>query len=255
MTTLVLKIIACVTMLIDHLTACLYDVARVVPVNHQTEWIYQILRGIGRMAFPVYCFFLIQGVIHTKSKWRYIVRIGIFALISEIPFDLALQGNWFVTRYQNVDFTLLFGLSAVMFLQWASRWKGNLKILGYVLFAAITVGLGILANRLRVDYGMGGVFQIAIMGLLTVPLDEIRPGLSQSVWFRVTVCAIAIFVCSFVSRNSFELLALAALPFLALYNGKPGPKNKLTKWGGYLFYPVHLAVLAMILVVPRLMGW
>ena len=142
-----------------------------------------------------------------------------------------------------------------MFLQWASRWKGNLKILGYVLFAAITVGLGILANRLRVDYGMGGVFQIAIMGLLTVPLDEIRPGLSQSVWFRVTVCAIAIFVCSIVSRNSFELLALAALPFLALYNGKPGPKNKLTKWGGYLFYPVHLAVLAMILVVPRLMGW
>lgn len=264
MTTFVLKVIACVTMLIDHTAVSLFDVSGLVPQTTETRLLYLVLRGIGRIAFPIFCFLIVQGAIHTRNKGRYLARIGFFALISEIPFNLALNGrlfewnsagaNWLANTHQNVDFTLFFGLLTVILMQWSGRRKGGFRLLGYILSAIAGAGLGLLARFFHTDYGLGGVLQIAMMGILVLPLDELRPGLSNSPMFRAILSAAAILVCSVVLRSDFELIALLSVPFIALYNEKPGPKTRLTKWGGYLFYPVHLTVLAWIFTVPGLIG-
>ena len=92
-----LKMIAITTMLIDHVGAVL------LPQ-------YPILRIIGRIAFPIFCFLLVEGFMHTHDVIRYMTRIGLFALISEIPFDLLFYGRILDGTHQNVFFTLFIGL-------------------------------------------------------------------------------------------------------------------------------------------------
>ena len=282
MSTFVLKLIAFGSMLIDHFAVCFFDVAKVVVRTKATQPLYLLLRGIGRLAFPIFGFLIVQGLIHTRSKWRYAARLGSFALISEIPFNVALFGiktfvelpkmqtgvlfsfsgealhNWvylFSKTHQNVDFTLLFGLLSVALLIVVSRWHGKKRIFGLILSAAAAAGLGFFAKWFHTDYNMGGVFMITVMGVLTLPIDEFRPGLKDHWIFRSTVVTAAILLLCLVSQNRFELWALCSVPFIALYNGKPGPKTRFTKWGSYCFYPLHLTVLALIFVVPKILAW
>ena len=281
MTTFALKMIAYGSMLVDHITACVFDVAHLVPSTPGTEVLYQILRGVGRLAFPIFCFLLIQGTIHTHSKPRYALRIGIFALLSEVPFNLALRGTFlqwkpadidfsalfqfrsdtleawnsiFAGTNQNVDFTLLFGLLAVFALLRFSRWAKEKRFFGYLLALVIAGLMALLAGFFKTDYGIAGVVQIAVFGILALPLDEIVPGLSGNRWFRGIVIAGGILACCATANSSFELIALTSVPFIMLYNGKEGPKNHLTKWGCYLFYPVHLAAIGCIFVLPGMLG-
>ena len=256
MTTFVLKIVAEITMLIDHVTASYYEQSGLVTLTRANYYFpYLFLRGVGRIAFPIFCFLIVEGLVHTKSKWRYALRLFIFALLSEIPFNLALFGKFFDLAHQNVDLTLLLGFSAVLGIMLANRLKGWWRALGYFGATVAAAGMAAIACLLKTDYGAGGVLQIFIMGFLTLPLDEIRPGLSKNRWLRGAIYALAIVSMCIFMKNEFEAIALASVPFVVLYNGKPGPKNRLTKWGSYLFYPVHLAVLALIFVVPRLAGW
>ena len=149
MTAFTLKLIAFLTMLIDHATACLVDVARIGNVSNT---LYFTLRGIGRIAFPIFCFLIVEGAVHTKSKWRYALRILIFAFISEIPFDVALFGSFIKLSAQNVDFTLLIGLGVVCYMMWAATWKGKLCYLG-LASTVLVVGAGaLLAKFLCTDY-------------------------------------------------------------------------------------------------------
>ena len=98
-----LKMIAITTMLIDHVGAVL------LPQ-------YPILRIIGRIAFPIFCFLLVEGFMHTHDVIRYMTRIGLFALISEIPFDLLFYGRILDGTHQNVFFTLFIGLVMLYYL-------------------------------------------------------------------------------------------------------------------------------------------
>ena len=131
-----LKIIAMVCMLIDHTAAVLFDrilISRGLlnAVNASdggasflstgnTAVIYyadMIMRAIGRISFPIFCFLLIEGFMHTHDVKKYALNLGIFALVSEIPFDLAFAGKPFYLNYQNVFFTLFIGLVMMIFLQ------------------------------------------------------------------------------------------------------------------------------------------
>lgn len=85
----VLKWIAVVTMVIDHFAASVYWL-----LPRYDFGVYNIMRKIGRIAFPIYCFLLVEGFFHTRSRARYLRNCFLFALVSEIPFDMAILGRW-----------------------------------------------------------------------------------------------------------------------------------------------------------------
>ena len=149
-----LKMIAIVTMLIDHIGAAV--LARLLMVNglgelNQTNtdaimqwlsangalyWTYTIMRMIGRVAFPIFCFLLVEGFLHTHDVKKYAMRLGLFALLSEIPFDLAFSSKILEFNYQNVFFTLFIGLLTMIAYraveekeEWGQAWKVILYIL------------------------------------------------------------------------------------------------------------------------------
>ena len=104
-----LKIIEMVTMLIDHIGAAV--LARMIIAGNADLYdAYRTLRMIGRIAFPIFCFLLIEGFQHTKNAKKYAERLFLFAAISEIPFDLAFSAKVLEFQYQNV------------FLHWQSGW-------------------------------------------------------------------------------------------------------------------------------------
>ena len=121
---LTLKMIAIATMLIDHIAAVvirdMYSFVDEDGVYVFTNAIaydaYSLMRLIGRMAFPLFCFMLVQGFYHTKSKGKYSLKLVVFAVISEIPYDLALNGKLFSFTENNVMWTLLLGLLTIWLL-------------------------------------------------------------------------------------------------------------------------------------------
>ena len=165
-----LKWIAVLVMAVDHLGAGLLE-AYVLnawgdsPLGGRflEQWdeilaVDQVLRYIGRPAFPIFCFLLVQGFLHTHDVKRYAVRLGIFALISEVPFDLALHIQPFYPQKQNVFFTLLIGLLVIWFLK---THKNTLPFRAVGLLAGAA-----LAELLHTDYGAFGVALIVLLYLL-----------------------------------------------------------------------------------------
>lgn len=253
-----LKIVAFTTMFIDHLAVTLYQTAKVFPLFSEEgvlSPVYLSMRIIGRVAFPIFCFTLVEGVKYSRNRGRYAARLLIFFALSEIPFDIALQGSVFEPEYQNVLLTLLLGMLALWFLvRVRDSWrKPGLRILGYVLYAGLIVGLGYLAKFLRTDYDLGGIVVIGIMGLQLLPLDRIRPGLAEHWALRGVLATAAMIALTLILHREgymdLEQYGLFAVPFICLYNGRLGPRNKLIKWAGYAFYPGHLALLALIFVI------
>ena len=122
-----LKIVAMVAMLIDHIGGVVISrmlmstglnaldstntdaVMEWVSVNSDVYGAYVLCRMIGRIAFPIFCFLLVEGFIHTSDVKKYAIRLGAFALLSEVPFDLAFQSKILEFAYQNVFFTLFIG--------------------------------------------------------------------------------------------------------------------------------------------------
>lgn len=198
-----LKWIAMLTMIIDHTGMVLFPQ-------------YMILRIIGRMAFPIYCFLLVEGAVHTSDKKRYLVRLLIFALISEIPFDLICTGKIWSLSGQNVFFTLVIGLTAIYLLQ--SRLK---KGYSYVLIVVLLL----LAEYTNMDYGGAGIIFILIFYMFREQLWQ------KSLLFT----AADIFL--YGGIQNYAVLSL--LPILC-YNGKRGSEMK---YFFYFIYPVHLLIL------------
>ena len=110
-----LKLLAIITMFIDHVGAAV--LARMIIMGNNTELLYKVyltMRTIGRIAFPIFCFLLIEGFEHTRDRKKYALRLLAFAAISEIPFDLAFNSKVLEFGYQNVFFTLFIGLVTIM---------------------------------------------------------------------------------------------------------------------------------------------
>ncbi len=223
----VLKWVAIGIMAIDHLGAVILE-AYVLnawggsPLGSRfaANWneIYQfdkILRGIGRLAFPMFCFLLVEGFVHTKNIAKYAIWLGIFALLSEIPFDFALHITPWYWEHQNVYFTLLLGLFTLYAIQYFQKTP-------LMQIAVALVGM-CLAEVLHVDYGDFGV-------LLMVTLYVFRP-------WRLLQCIAGAALCA------WEHTAVLAYLLLFFYNGTRG---RQPKWFFYWFYPVHLIVYILI---------
>lgn len=202
--TFTLKVIAIATMLIDHIGYCFFP---------ELDW----MRIVGRMAFPIFCFLLVEGFFHTHDAKKYMIRLGLFALISEIPFDLCF--SWGIDwGSQNVFFALLIGFYW-MYLDHQETQPVK-RILGAV--AAM-----LLADLLRVDYGSLGVVTIMIFYLLR-----------QN---RLLSCGLNAILQLF--SGTIQRFAGFAGVFILLYNEKKGPG---LKYLFYVFYPLHLIVFYII---------
>lgn len=208
-----LKLIACLTMLLDHMGFVFFP---------QNLW----LRIIGRMAFPIYCFLLAEGAYYTKNPGQYALRLLIGLLLAEIPFDLALFGR-ISFAHQSVMFTLLLAFLAIQALIHCS---GPMRLLALIPIIA--------AELLRTDYGAMGVI-LVLLFFITRNLEE--KGLLQAL--GLLGLGFSVFQTSFIQ----PLAVLAMIP-ISLHSGEKVSRSKALQWGFYLFYPVHLLVLWLIAV-------
>ncbi len=283
-----LKNIAIITMLIDHVAAALvlralYFVdtssSFVTSQNYNTWYmIYTVMRGIGRMAFPVFCFFIVEGFRHTRSVPKYALRLFIFALISEVPFDVALFHRWFYWNYNNVYFTLLLGLLAIWGMDFLEQKlqevleKSGHRGQARSFARGNSAGQG--KNKSKSLYGKKWASEIAkaddslqkkykfvqITGNLAIALTAMLVAeyvlctdygavgvLTILIIYLmrekpVTGFAVAVVFLGLFS-DTLEFAALLMLIPLHFYNGTRG---RQIKYLFYAFYPVHLTIIALV---------
>ncbi|MCR5100024.1 MAG: conjugal transfer protein TraX [Butyrivibrio sp.] len=255
-----LKIIAIITMLIDHIGAGLLlyciNYHKCPDVLSSREWasIYYIMRHIGRIAFPIFCFLIVEGYIHTRSRVRYLRNLAIFSVISELFFDITFnlkdspfEKNMFanilankdhVLSVQNVYLTLFFGLLTIWLIDTIFKKLAPLGILNiyqknyipaFALSLFIASAIGFFCFKIHTDYSYHGIILICIFFILK---DE---PVIASILGYITMC-----------YTDSEKYCLPAFILILLYNGKRGDFSKKYKFIFYIFYPLHLFIIYLI---------
>lgn len=223
-----LKIIAVITMLIDHVAAAVLLRYIYATADRELIPIYNAMRQIGRIAFPIYCFMLVEGLERTHSRGKYLARMVGFALISEVPFDLAFSSQVLEVGYQNVFFTLVIALAAMVGME-QIRESVKLPILQIGLIALTVAGAMVLAGIMQTDYDWRGVCCILIM-------------------YFLRHCRRAELIAGYAAFVVLlgELTALPAFIALAFYRGRKGFSAKYFFYG---FYPIHLLILYFVCMI------
>lgn len=206
------QIIAALTMLCDHI-ACLFVDAKVNPM------LYDSMRIIGRISFPLFCFLLVQGFLTTGNLRKYIMRIFVFALLSEIPFNLAFFGTAFYPGAQNVLFTMLIGLLVLCGMK---KYEAD----SYLIKVAIFLAGCFSAYVLKTDYTYLGV------ALIMVFYITYQNSLAMLFWT----------VLLFVANGGMQAYAVLALPFCTMCRADKKGK-RFPRYFFYVFYPLHLFLL------------
>lgn len=229
MSAFVLKLIACLTMFIDHIGYLIFDGS-------------SYFNYIGRIAFPIFAFQIYQGYMHTRNVKNYIFRLFIFAIISQLPFMLFYH-TVIADRFAiNVIFTLLFGLIGILVYD-----KTN-AFLGIV----VTISLGIIAETCAFDYGLYGIAVILLFYIF-----RSHKALSIISFYVATLIKYAFIVSNFCYDYSIFLSAIdyfaplclctmLSSAFIILYNGKKGRDSKYLL---YLFYPLHLLFIYSLAII------
>ena len=236
LTAAVLHIIAMTLMLMDHLWATL------LPAR---EW----LTCAGRVAFPIFAFMAVEGYFHTRSFKKYILRMLLFAVLSEIPFDLMYGGTWFYPVHQNVLWTFLLGLLGVWLMEQVRK-KG--KTWMYLLVCVLVVPAGLVLGTLcMVDYYGVGVLTVFVVYFLHGRKWWCFLGqLAALYWLNVELLGGLMYPVQLFGME-FELcqqgLALLALIPIWLYRGRQGYHSKPFQYLCYAFYPVHMLLLVVVL--------
>lgn len=235
-----LKWIAIVTMLIDHVGAVLVLDWYVQQPTAELYNAYYLMRTVGRIAFPIFCFLLVEGFFHTRDRRKYALRLGLFCLVAEPPFDLALEGRLFQSDDQNVFFTLLFGFLA-MWGSWELSRRQNWH--PALASAVMLIPCGIGAALLQTDYDCFGVLLILALfvGRSICPENNAATRLVQ-----LLLGSFAILWYCWANSNWLEIYAVLGLVLTLLYSGQRGNGPK---WFFYWFYPVHLTLLGIVKMI------
>lgn len=212
-----LKLIAMVTMTLDHIGAVLFP---------HVLW----LRLVGRLAFPIYAFFVAEGCRHTRSMPKYLGSVASVALLCQVV--IVLAGSW----YQCTLVTFALSITLILQLQ---KLRETKNVFWMLLFAATLAAVWFLTQTLpallpdtdyAVDYDFLGVILPVVIWLM--PTTSL-----QLLGASVVLLAMGL-------TNYYQLLALGAVALLALYNGQRGKRN--IKWLFYWYYPAHLGILHLI---------
>ena len=220
-----LKLIAICTMFIDHMGHTLFP---------GVMW----LRCIGRIAFPIFCFLIAEGCVYTHDRKKYALRLLVFALLSEIPFNLMTGGRVWNPYDQNVLWTLLAGALVCWLMDWALKKR---TVWAFVLTGAVTVAAYWLLELVNTDYGGWGMLLVAMFYCVhRAPYGWAVKMAAEAFWLAFFSIAVMGGVLS------IELWSLWALVPIWLYNGQRGFSNKAVQYGFYAFYPVHILILSLI---------
>ena len=246
-----LKIIAMVCMLIDHIGAVILE--RYLYANGLSYKTMQmmveggfgnlqkvviadlILRLIGRLAFPIFCFLLVEGFYYTSNRAKYVLRLFLFALISEVPFDFAFKNSWLEFRYQNVFFTLTIGLLTIWGIDEIQKricersedQKKHAMSCSLIRLLGIIIG-GVVAAMLSTDYAWVGVATIGLMYIFREKSKNWEMGMG---------CLMLI------ASSPLEVSSFINLALVGHYNGQRGLR---LKYVFYVFFPLHLLILGLI---------
>ncbi len=227
-----LHLIAMAAMLCDHLWA---------TVISGNLW----MTMVGRIAFPIFAFFIAEGYVRTRNVKKYILRMLIFALLSELPFNLMCSASWFFPFQQNVLWTFLF---ALLCLRTVDKCRANQnRQLGAILAALSIVGFAMLATITFTDYAGYGVLMVVLFYAFHGNTRQDRLGqlvgmvLINWVWMKGMMVPLA-----FGLEIPLQGLAVLALLPIWCYRGRQGPHNKAIQYTFYAFYPLHLLILGLL---------
>lgn len=306
-----IKIIAIVAMVIDHIAAVVLarqmiasgyldainsgvfeEVMGWLNDNMLLYYSYDMMRTVGRLGFPIFCFLLVEGFMRTKNVKSYLLRMGIFALVSEIPFDLAMTGSFFHWTYQNVFFTLFLGLFTLVAFEFFEKqelkkgWGILAKTTGALFPAAyIAMSLGNLAGVERISSILlgCGVICIFLAILIFVCVKKYGEHKVQTVCADISVLLMVMYLADllYTDYSGMGVLTIAVMylfrkskiksmvagcivlfvmninEWFAFLSIAPvamynGKRGLKMKYFFYAFYPLHLLILYLI---SYFMGW
>ena len=215
-----LKLIAIITMTIDHIGYLFFP----------NKIIFRI---IGRISFPIFAFLLIEGFKHTKSKTNYLLRLLLFAIISEPIYNLAMHHSFKYFLDQNILFELSLGLIMLIVISKLNDFikekdQSNIK---YIFIAIghlfVVFFFSLLSEALYFNYGAYGITLIYVLYM------------SQDILIQ----ACTLYILKYFIGSKAQIYALLSIPFLYFYNGQKGHSFK---YFFYFYYPLHLLILYLI---------
>lgn len=297
-----IKIVAILSMLIDHTAAVVIErymtstgAYELIMTGDPSVWmpqygtiyaIYTIMRAVGRMGFPLFGFLLIEGFTHTSNRLKYVMRLGVFALISEIPFNLGIMNDLTDLSYQNVFFTLFLAFLALWWCDYI--WNKEIgKTLGMAAMVASSLLMGIWTATQFLSFGeteaRPALTVLILIATMVVWISQYRYGYTQGIekLRKVSVCATGVavlmffaellstdysglgvlaIVAAYVYRNKktrsfvaewavltvFNFFEIFAIGALPFVKHYNGKKGLNIKYIFYAFYPAHLLILHLI---------
>ena len=236
-TSFLLHIMAMVFMLCDHLWGTSF-------VSHD------VFTCIGRLAFPIYAFMLVEGYFHTGNLKKYVIRLLLAAVISEIPFNLMMGGRVFFPIHQNVLWSFLISIGLI---HWNEKVKEK-QVWKRILVAVATVCIAYIGGIITfVDYYNAGILMVLTFYFFRGKKWWHYLGQLLCLWYINFEMLggfgyeIQLFgYTKFIARQGIALLALIPI---WLYRGKQGYHSKTLQYVYYMFYPLHLLILGLLKIL------
>ena len=259
-----LRLIACIAMSIDHIGYGICEkvllVTRDPDIFEKVLKVDRVLRVVGRIAFPIFCYQLVVGFFYTRSKKKYAFRLLIFSLISEVPFDLMARNEVVAWDYQNVGFTLLLGFLAIWvceiideklhkFINYEDANESTFDIKMYLATFIAAIPFMALAEYMHTDYASRGVFLIVLIYLFFD--DQFRmacvvPSIFL-VYYFFSHWAIGKSLDNAIHYTTNEMAIIVSF-LLILKDNRKRSKSMWYKVLGYSFYPAHMLLIFTALI-------
>lgn len=235
-----LKIIAIITMIIDHIG--FYFSASLNP------YIYVIFRCIGRIAMPIFTFLIVEGYCYTKNFKKYIIRLGILAIITQLGFIICDYMAKNVSNNLASIFNIVFSfILMLIFLRLFDNYKEKKDFLSKVILVMYILTMIIIYKFVKIDYG----FIILILGIGMFFIKRyVKNLLMQKIFLGIWIFCNSIFLAYF--NNIYFLFIILSLVPLILYNNKLGKKSKIIKHLFYIIFPLQHFVLYGIYIYIKL---
>ena len=215
-----LKYIAFISMLIDHVNNAL--ITPMLDGSGFLLYLSNIFSILGRIAFPIFVFFIVEGFFKTKSRKKYLLTLIVFGIISEVPFDMFTSKTLFNPYWNNMMFTLALCLITIWIID-ALKKKIKSKALWYTVSIIIVIFSGLSAMGLSLDYDYHAVVAAYIF----------------YIYYDKPLIGAGLGYLSIIK----EIYSIFGFGLTLTYNGKRG---KQYKWINYLFYPVHILILGIL---------